>query len=367
MNIKEIALDGFRNYEGFSAAFSPDMNVITGENAQGKTNLMEAIGYLSGAKSHRTRLDRDLILFHRDEGLIRAQLESRGRDFSVEIALRKNHRRAITVNHVKLKKAGELSGLFHTVLFCPEDLSLVREGAAERRRFLDTAISQLRPKYADALTRYQRCLDHKNRILRDYWEKPGLLSVLEDFNQTMAVTGALIIHYRANFIRRLLALSREIQREFSGGREDLNLIYETVKTVEDPLAAPSAIYPQLVEHQKLHEEAELRSRSCLSGPHKDDMVAEIDGKAARQFASQGQTRTVALSLKLAERMIHREATEQWPVLLLDDVLSELDQKRQDFVLEHIQGGQVFITGCEVPQLRRPEARVLTIADGTLLE
>lgn len=367
MNVTSISLDGFRNYEGFYAEFSPEMNVICGENAQGKTNLVEAIAYLSGAKSHRTRTDQELITFERQDGFIKADLESRDRSFQVEVFLNRNARRKILVNHVKLKKAGELTGLLRTVLFCPEDLSLIREGAAGRRRFLDLSISQLRPKYAEALARYQRLLDHKTRILRDFAEKPGLLDVLEEFNDGLAKMGAIIIHYRAHFIRRLLISANEIQRDFSGGREELSLNYRTVKTVVDPLTSPNAIYPILLEHQKSHRMAELSSRSCLSGPHKDDLIAEINKQPARQFASQGQCRTVALSLKLAERELHREDTGQWPVLLLDDVLSELDARRQEFVLERIMGGQVFITGCEIPALKRSEHQCLMIAQGKLLK
>jgi DNA replication and repair protein RecF len=360
-------LDGFRNYEGFFAKFSPEMNVICGENAQGKTNLVEAIGYLSGAKSYRTRTEKEMISFDRTEGFIKAELESRNRVFEVEVSLNRSARRKILVNHVKLKKTGELSGILRTVLFCPEDLSLIREGAAVRRRFLDLSISQLRPKYADALSRYQRLLDHKTRILRDFTEKPGLLDVIDEFNDGLAKTGAIIIHYRAHFIRRLITYANEIQRDFSSGREVLTLSYETVKTVEDPFAKPSVIYGQLIEHQRSHQQAEFACRSCLSGPHKDDLLAEINGQSAKQFASQGQSRTIALSLKLAERELHQEDTGQWPVLLLDDVLSELDARRQEFVLERIRGGQVFITGCEVPTLKRTEHQCLTIVQGKLLQ
>lgn len=366
MKLRSISLDGFRNYESFFAAFSPEMNVICGENAQGKTNLLEAIAYLSGAKSHRTRSERELILFDRPEGTIKAELESRSRLFQVEIQLSRHARRKIFVNHVKLKKAGELSGILRTVLFCPEDLSLVRDGAAVRRRFLDQSISQLRPKYAEALSQYQRILEHKTRILRDAQEKPALLQVLGEFNDALAKAGAIVIHYRAHFIRKLLSFAHPILHDFSDGREELQLHYETVKTVTDPFASPTVLYAQLLEHQQSHEQAELASRSCLSGPHKDDLVAELNGQSARQFASQGQCRTIALSLKLAERELHRDDTGFFPVLLLDDVLSELDSRRQDFVLERIRGGQVFLTGCEIPSLQRQEYQCLTISQGRLL-
>lgn len=367
MKVDRIELDGFRNFEAFTADFSPEMNVIRGENAQGKTNLMEAIAFFSGAKSHRARSDGELIGFSHQTARLHAEVAARERTFAADIILRRGLRRSITVNGVKKQKTAELYDMLHTVLFCPEDLSLVKDGAAQRRRFLDRAIAQLRPKYADASSRYARLLEHKTRILRDAAEKPSLLAVLEEFNEGMARTGALILHYRAHFIRRLLSLAEEIVRDFSGGREELRLQYDTVSTVTDPFAPPLRLYEQLRAHQESHKSAELAARLCLSGVHKDDMVAQIGGQAARQFASQGQCRTIALSLKLAERALYFEETDQWPVLLLDDVLSELDPRRQEFVLERIHGGQVFLTGCEVPPLRRADFRLLLIENGRLLE
>lgn len=365
MRVNSIYLDGFRNYEEFSADFDPGVNVICGENAQGKTNLLEAIGFLSGAKSHRTRGDRELISFHRQAGTIRAEAESRDREFLMEAQLFRGARRKLFVNHVKLKTAGELSGILQTVLFCPEDLALIKSGAADRRSFLDHAICQLRPRYGEALSQYQKLLDHKTRILRDWEKNPGLLNVLEDFNEAMARAGALVIHYRAHFVRKLAEKAAEIQQEFSGGREELEISYQTVSTVQNPLGPTVELYEAIRQHQDSHARAEMEARSCLSGPHKDDLLAMIGGQPARQFASQGQTRTAALSLKLAEREIFRDDTGQWPVLLLDDVLSELDARRQDFVLRRITGGQVFITGCEVPGEELIRGKVLYIRSGKL--
>lgn len=367
MRVDAIQLEGFRNYESLYAEFSPGVNVFWGENAQGKTNLLEALECLSGMKSHRTRSEKELISFCRNEGKLSARLESRDREFLVEAQLSRTGRRKLFLNHVKLKSSGELAGVLRTVLFCPEDLSLIRAGAAERRRFLDQSISQLRPKYAEALSEYQRLLDHKTRILRDWEENPSLLDVLEEFSDGMARTGAVLIHYRAHFIQKLARAAREIQTDFSGGREELTLTYQTVKTVEDPLLPPAQLYPLLREHQKSHERAELASRSCLSGPHKDDLLTQINGQNARQFASQGQTRTAALSFKLAERELHKEDTGQWPVLLLDDVLSELDARRQDFVLQRITGGQVFITSCELPPAEAHSAKVFHIQNGAFAD
>ncbi len=366
MKLRRIALDGFRNYTDFTAEFSPGVNVIWGENAQGKTNLLEAIGFLSGARSHRARGDKELISFHRDKGIITAEVTSRGREFLLEAQLFRGARRRLFVNHVKCKTAAELGGIVQTVLFCPEDLALIKAGAAERRSFLDHAICQLRPRYAEALAQYSKLLDHKTRILRDWEKHPSLLDVLEDFNEAMARAGALVIHYRAHFVRKLAEKAAQIQTEFSGGRETLALRYTTVSTVQDPLGPTVGIYEDIRRHQDSHARAELDARSCLSGPHKDDLVAEINGQPARQFASQGQTRTAALSLKLAERELFRDDTGQWPILLLDDVLSELDARRQDFVLRRITGGQVILTGCEAPDGSFPEGKTLHIRQGKLV-
>lgn len=366
MKLRRIALDGFRNYTDFTADFSPGVNVIWGENAQGKTNLLEAIGFLSGARSHRARGDKELISFHRDRGTITAEVTSRGRDFLLEVQLFRGARRRLFVNHVKCKMAAELGGIVQTVLFCPEDLALIKAGAAERRSFLDHAICQLRPRYAEALAQYNKLLDHKTRILRDWEKHPSLLDVLEDFNEAMARAGALVIHYRAHFVCKLAEKAAQIQTEFSGGRETLALHYATVSTVRDPLGPTVELYEDLRRHQDSHAKAERDARSCLSGPHKDDLVARINGQPARQYASQGQTRTAALSLKLAERELFRDDTGQWPILLLDDVLSELDARRQDFVLRRITGGQVILTGCEAPDGSFPEGRTLHIMQGKLV-
>lgn len=366
MKLRRIALDGFRNYTDFTANFSPGVNVIWGENAQGKTNLLEAIGFLSGARSHRARGDKELLSFHRDRGTITAEVTSRGRDFLLEVQLFRGARRRLFVNHVKCKTAAELGGIVQTVLFCPEDLALIKAGAAERRSFLDHAICQLRPRYAEALAQYHKLLDHKTRILRDWEKHPSLLDVLEDFNEAMARAGALVIHYRAHFVRKLAEKAAQIQTEFSGGREILALHYATVSTVRDPLGPTVELYEDLRRHQDSHAKAERDARSCLSGPHKDDLVARINGQPARQYASQGQTRTAALSLKLAERELFRDDTGQWPILLLDDVLSELDARRQDFVLRRITGGQVILTGCEAPDGSFPEGRTLHIVQGKLV-
>ncbi len=367
MIVTGLELDFFRNYTHLEAEFDSRVNLIYGDNAQGKTNLLEAIAYLSAARSHRARYDREMIMLDVNSAFIKGGVFSRDRNFTLEAKLFRGRGRQLFSNGVKLKTAGELAGILNTVLFCPEDLSLIRAGAAERRKFLDGAICQLRPRYAQALGEYNRLYDHKTRILRDWPENPSLLQTLDDFNLRMAQTGAIIIHYRAHFIKRLRECAPAIHGEFSGGREGLELSYETVSTVTDPQRPPKELLPQLLEHQESHRQAEIDSRQCLSGPHKDDLAVSIGGQSAKTYASQGQTRTAALSLKLAQREIFQEDTGEWPVLLLDDVLSELDPRRQSFVLNRIRGGQVFITCCEEEKLEGLEGgKAFHIQNGKLV-
>ena len=368
MRIDRVHLENFRNYTAAEVSFAPDCNVIFGENAQGKTNLLEAIVYLSGGKSPRARRDAELIRFEADDARITGSVFSRGRDFTLDVRLGRTKRRKIEVNGVAAKRAAELSSVLGTVYFCPEDLLLIRAGASERRRFMDQALSQLRPRYAEALAEYNRLYEHKTRILRDSEDYPALRDTLPDFNLRMAQVGAVLIYFRARFCERLALYAAAAHRECSGGREELALSYETVKTVTDPMAGQEVIFRQLLDHQASHFEAELASKLCLSGPHKDDIAVSIGGSAARQYSSQGQTRTAALAFKLAEREIYKEITGEAPVLLLDDVLSELDAKRQEFVLNRISGDQVFISCCEEDRLGELlGGKVLKIEGGQVAE
>ena len=367
MTCNALKLERFRNYNRLEVEFDPRVNLIYGDNAQGKTNLLEAVAYLSSARSHRTRFDRELIMLGENDALVESGISSRNRDFVLKAQLARGRTRRLWSNGVKLKTAGELAGILTTVLFCPEDLYLIREGGAARRRFLDGAICQLRPRYAQALAEYNRLYDHKVRILRDWPENPSLLETLDDFNLRLCQTGALIIHYRAHFIRRLQEEAPAIHQDFSGGRERLELAYQTVSTVRDCFAPAKEIFGWLTEHQESRRRAELDSRQCLSGPHKDDLAVLLDGQPAKTYGSQGQTRTAALSLKLAQREIFFQETEEYPVLLLDDVLSELDPKRQSFVLNRIQGGQILITCCEEEKLEGLEGgRTFHVQGGRLI-
>lgn len=367
MRLDKLTLDGWRNYRQQTLEFDGRCNVIYGENAQGKTNLLEAMVYLSCGKSPRAHGDRELIGFDRQEAVLAGCVFSRDREFITEVQLARGRRRKMTVNGVPAKTNAALSDVLHTVFFCPEDLFLIRAGAAERRRFMDLSLCQLRPRYAEALAEYGRLYEHKTRILRDSEEHPQLLEMLPEFNQRLCRVGAVLIGYRARYCASLADYARQAHFECSGQRETLTLQYRTVKTVADPFAPQDSIYEALLQHQESHLAAERASRLCLSGPHKDDVEVLINGRSARQFGSQGQVRTAALSLKLAEREIHKNAVGEYPVMLLDDVLSELDPRRQEYVLNRIRGGQVFITCCENDRLDTLlRGRVFHIRDGEVL-
>ncbi len=365
MRINRIALNGFRNYDFETARLSPGTNVIYGENAQGKTNLLEAVYMLAAGKSFRTRFDRELIGFGCDRAEILADIVSHDREQTVRIVLRQGIRKQITVNSVK-KTASELAGTLTAVLFCPDDLNLIKEGAAARRRLMDNAISQIRPRYAEYLSQFNKFYESKTRILKDWHEKPSLLDTLDEFSDGMCRASAQLIRYRASFAARLAEEAAPIHGEFSGAGERLNIEYSTVSTVKDPTASAKEIFYDLCDHMEAHKRAELDSGQCLSGAHKDDLIISINGKNARSFASQGQTRTAALSIKLAEREIYLDETGEYPILLLDDVLSELDTRRQEFVLNRIGGGQTLITCCEDEGIsRRTGGKVLHVSGGRI--
>ena len=365
MIVKRIALNGFRNYDFETVDFIDGTNVISGRNAQGKTNLLEAVYMLSCGRSFRTRFDRELVGFDFSSAEILADVFSHDREQTINIKLQPGQAKKISVNSVK-KSAGELSQVVNAVLFCPDDLNMIKEGAAVRRRLMDNAISQIRPRYAQYLSEFNRLYEHKTRILKDWRDKPSLLDTLDEFSEGMCRASAQLIRYRASFVQRLKEAAAPIHREFSGNGEELGMEYKTVSSVKDPFASVKEIYYNICEHQERHRQAELDSAQCLTGAHKDDLEIYINGRSARSFASQGQTRTAALSVKLAEREIFLAETGEYPILLLDDVLSELDEKRQEFVLNRIGGGQTLISCCEDEGIsRRTGGKVLFVEKGRI--
>ena len=347
MRLCNIELRDYRNYEALSLEFDPGVNLIVGDNAQGKTNLLEAIAYLGSGRSFRAQKTGEMIRFGADFADISGDVFSQERQQSLRWVLFSGSRpRQLYRNGAKKRTAGDICGVLSTVLFCPEDLMVLKTGAAPRRRLGDHALCQLRPNYDAALTEYNRILEQKNRILKDRHENPALLEILPEYNTRLCQVGALLISYRARFYDSLGKAAAVYHGNFSGGAEDFTLQYRTVSTVKDPFAPVQELTQALLEHLESHYRAELESAQCLTGPHKDDFDVNLNGISLKAYGSQGQTRTAAISLKLAQReLMGREAGEE-PVLLLDDVLSELDPGRQDFVLNQITSGQVFITCCE---------------------
>ena len=363
MRIVRIALNGFRNYEWETVELAPGTNVISGQNAQGKTNLLESVYMLSTGRSFRTRFDKELVGFGFSSAEILADVISHEREQTINIALRPGQTKKISVNGVK-KTASELSETVNTVLFCPDDLNLIKEGAAVRRRLMDNAISQIRPRYAGYLAEFNRLYEHKTRILKDWHEKPSLLETLDEFSDGMCRASAQLIRYRAAFAARLGKAAGPIHGEFSGEGERLELSYKTVSTVKDPFASVKEIYYDVCEHQERHRQAELDAQQCLTGAHKDDLEIFINGTAARSFASQGQTRSLSLAMKLAEGEIAGESGGEYPVFLLDDLLGELDAERRARLLALIGGRQALITCCDQNAFgEHTDAVVWHVSDG----
>ena len=366
MNIQSLTLRDFRNYETAALELSSGVNVFCGENAQGKTNILEAVGLLSTTRLFRSGQKREAIRFGARQAEAEAAFFAEKRDMTIRAVIPSAGRVQLTVNGIRQKRLSDAAGILRTVLFCPEDLMMIREGAAARRRFIDIALCQLRPNYARYLSEYNKLHENKIRILKDAEEKPSLLDTLDDFSLRMSMVGGHIIRYRAYYLRSLMEKAKGIHASISGKEEQLDYRYSTVSTVSDPFASAKDIGMELWEHACQHRAAEIAVKSCLSGPHKDDLELTIGGKSAKAFASQGQVRTCALSLKLAERDMFFDDSGEYPVLLLDDVLSELDARRQDFVLNRIENGQVLITCCEPEKLAQVEGGwMFTVRQGTV--
>ena len=347
MNLLDLKLRDFRNYEELELDFDPGVNLIVGKNAQGKTNLLEAIAYLGSGKSFRAQRTAEMVRFGTEFADISGNVFAQDRQQSLRWVLFSDRRaRQVWRNGAKKKTAADINGVMSTVLFCPEDLMVLKTGAAARRRLGDHALCQLRPNYDAALAEYNRILEQKNRILKDHFENPAVLEILPEYNARLCQVGALLISYRARFYDSLGKAAAAYHDQFSGGAEEFSLQYRTVSTVSDPFAPVQTLIGDLQAHLESHYRAELETAQCLTGPHKDDFDVSLSGIDLKAYGSQGQTRTAAISLKLAQRELMKRESGQEPVLLLDDVLSELDPGRQDFVLNKIVSGQVFITCCE---------------------
>jgi len=366
MQLNEMTVRNFRNYEFANVTFDPGVNMIVGNNAQGKTNILEAISYLGSGRSFRAQKSGEMVRFGAEFADITGMVTSQQRQQSLRwVIFGGGKARQLWRNGVKKKTAAEISGVLQTVLFCPEDLMVLKAGASARRRLGDHALCQLRPNYEAALTEYNRILEQKSRILKDRYENPRVADILPEYNARLCQVGALLISYRARFYDGLGKAAAKFHSHFSGGNEKFDLQYRTVSTVTDPFAPVEILRNQLQEHLISHERAELESAQCLTGPHKDDFDVTLSGINLKSYGSQGQTRTAAISLKLAHRKLMASQSGEIPVLLLDDVLSELDPGRQDFVLNQITEGQVFITCCEPGQFTKL-GKTIKIEKGNVL-
>ncbi len=332
MYIRSLQLANFRNYESLSLEFSEGTNILYGDNAQGKTNILEALYLVATTKSHRSVRDRDMIRFGCQEGHIRTVLIKNGVDYQVDMHLRAAKTKGLAINGQKLKRASQLMGLLHIVFFSPEDLTIVKNGPAYRRHFLDMELCQLDGDYLFNLNHYNRIVDQRNRLLKEIWNNPDLEATLDVWDDQLADYGTKIIARRREFMEQLADLIGDIHLRLSGGREHLSLQY-----LPDTEAA--ALKEKLLQNR----ERDKYLKSTSVGPHKDDFSFVCNEIDLRKFGSQGQQRTCALSLKLAEIELVKKMIGDSPVLMLDDVLSELDTNRQNTLLDSLGGIQTFIT------------------------
>lgn len=332
MILKSVALSHFRNYDDLYMEFDKGTNILYGDNAQGKTNVLESI-YVSGTtKSHKGSKDRELIQFGQEESHIQTVVEKGGLDYQIDMHLKKNKSKGIAINRIPIKKASELFGILNIVFFSPEDLNIIKNGPSERRRFLDVELCQLDKIYLYNLTKYNKILNQRNRLLKDINFKPELLDTLAVWDMQLVEYGKKIIQTRKEFVEELNAIVYEIHKKISGNKEELVLKYE-----------PDVIAENMEAQLEKCKEKDLRFGQTSVGPHRDDlcfMIKEID---VRKYGSQGQQRSCALSLKLSEIELVKKSIKETPILILDDVLSELDSNRQNFLLNSIHDIQTIIT------------------------
>ncbi|OQB15285.1 MAG: DNA replication and repair protein RecF [Firmicutes bacterium ADurb.Bin193] len=339
MWVDEIRLVNFRGYKNASVMFDRGVNIIYGANASGKTNILEALFLMSAARSHRFVKENEMISFGCKCAKVFAAFYSRGRDNTGEITLFKDKKKQIRINGVAIDKTSELMGFLNAVMFCPEDLRLIKGAPRERRRMMDVGICQISKKYFNALTQYIKVLEQKNRLLKD---KPDS-KALWVWNEKLAELGTEVIWFRKSYIDSIGKKAAEIHRDIC--KEDFEIKYSCGAGVDDFSSKESILNRFRCEIEK-NDEREKRFGISLVGPHRDDFEIFIDKNEARVYASQGQQRTAVLSVKMSEVSLIRENTGEPPVLLLDDVMSELDAHRQSYILNGIKDSQVIITCTE---------------------
>ena len=332
MIIKSLELENFRNYGSLSMDFDSGTNILYGDNAQGKTNVLEAIFLTATTKSHKGSKDRDIVNFDAEEAHIRLYLQKEDLEHRIDMHLRKNKTKGIAINGTKIKKAADLLGLLNVVFFSPEDLSIIKNGPAERRRFVDMELCQLDSFYLYNLNNYNKIVNQRNKLLKEMFFNPSLRDTLSIWDSQLVSYGSKIIERRKRFIEQLNDIIHDIHDKLSGGREDLKIVYE-----------PDCDMDELEQKLLANQEKDIRYKQTTAGPHRDDFAFIANGIDIRKFGSQGQQRTAALSLKLSEIELVKKLTKDTPVLLLDDVLSELDSNRQNYLLNCIGDIQTIIT------------------------
>ena len=332
MVIKSMSLQNYRNYKSLNLDFDPNTNIFYGDNAQGKTNILEAV-YVSGTtKSHRSSKDRELIHFGEEEAHICSFIEKKGIVHKIDMHLRKNKTKGIAIDGIPIKKASELFGIIHFVFFSPEDLSIIKNGPSERRRFIDVELCQLDRVYLHNLSNYNKLVLQRNKLLKELYIHPDYGELLDVLNMQMIQYGTQIIRSRNKFVKDLNEIIQKIHSQLSGGQEKIVLEYECNASEED--------FPLLL---KRNMDRDIRLKTTTTGPHRDDLSFLVNEVDIRKFGSQGQQRTAALSLKLSEIELVKKTVHDTPILLLDDVLSELDSNRQNYLLNNIQNIQTLIT------------------------
>lgn len=331
MHVKKISLNSFRNYENLELELSPGINIIYGNNAQGKTNILESIYYCATARSHRTNYDKELILWGKESSHIRLELFKK-RDEVIDIHLRKNGKKGVAINRIPIHKLNELYGTINVILFSPEDLSLIKKGPSERRKFLDIEISQIDKVYLYHLQQYHKVLKQRNNLLKIANKGHLDQTMLDVWDEQLIGFGIKIIEKRCKFIERMNCYIKPIHYQITNDREEIHLSYEDSVKNQD--------FMQLL---KKNLPRDIKTGNTSIGPHRDDLFFSINGIDLRTYGSQGQHRTAALSLKLGEISLIQDEINDTPVLLLDDVLSELDEVRQQHLIKTLKNIQTIIT------------------------
>ncbi|MBQ9756858.1 MAG: DNA replication/repair protein RecF [Clostridia bacterium] len=339
MIVKKIKLQNFRNYKNQEIDFNEKINIIYGNNAQGKTNILEGIYLFSLGKSNRAQKDEEMINFEENDASLELDFVSKEREIKGKIDISRKKRKKIFLNEIPVKKNSDLVGSLNIVFFGPEYLSLVREGPKNRRKNIDILISQLKASYMNSLSDYKKLIDQKSVLLKDDFKDKIFLSVLNEKILNLSVS---LIKTRFEYIKKIEKIAKKIQLEISGGKENLELEYIScgLNIDEKKIENIEKILTQKAEEVFQREE---KYRECIFGPHRDDIDFKINGQSLKFFGSQGQQKTAVLVQKIAEVELFREEIGEYPVLLLDDIMSELDSSRQDFVLNKLQNMQIFIT------------------------